>query len=249
MPPPTQKPLVHRPQNLALWKEIQEAPTPEIKNQKAWELVLANTGILRLMVRHSRRTPYKDLRQMAYLSLFKAARDVWDPEKGGLVRVALWAFYKDLKMMPARHGIKVSCYSREGVTKIRKALYTSFAKGKRASLRQLAESVRYGGLDDEESLAVLWAAVVPPFEQTEFCRVSSKEKYHQPVAEPRDHEHEKDLDRLSQIMGTLPPRTQYILRSRVEEKTLNEIGEDLWISRERVRQLELKGMQLVKKLM
>jgi RNA polymerase sigma factor (sigma-70 family) len=65
-------------------------------------------------------------------------------------------------------------------------------------------------------------------------------------------------DEMSQLLGQrlaeLPPIEQHILRwrfglDRADERTLREIGDDLSLSRERIRQLQNRALKTLRRLL
>lgn len=57
----------------------------------------------------------------------------------------------------------------------------------------------------------------------------------------------EEIQRMRNILATLPARTQRVLTLRMEGKTLEKIGEEINVTRERVRQIESEGIQLARK--
>jgi len=62
----------------------------------------------------------------------------------------------------------------------------------------------------------------------------------------REDEHRAKLAAISKAVGMLNPRAQAIVRARMNGETLISIGDKLQITRERVRQIEERSMQLVR---
>ena len=56
----------------------------------------------------------------------------------------------------------------------------------------------------------------------------------------------EEVQRMREILKTLPTKTQEVLASRMEGKTLAEIGKKIGVTKERVRQIEARGMQLAR---
>lgn len=58
-------------------------------------------------------------------------------------------------------------------------------------------------------------------------------------------------ERLQKILSTLPPREQMVLRLRYgfdgKVRTLEEIGQEYGVTRERIRQVEQKAMKMLKR--
>jgi RNA polymerase primary sigma factor len=70
--------------------------------------------------------------------------------------------------------------------------------------------------------------------------------------EPNDHAEQTSLrERLGEALDQLPPRERVILRQRFglnddEPETLEQLGQQFGVSRERIRQLEARGLKLLK---
>lgn len=56
----------------------------------------------------------------------------------------------------------------------------------------------------------------------------------------------EEVQIMRNILATLPTRTQEVLALRMAGKTLAEIGKEIGVTRERVRQIEARGMQLAR---
>ena len=56
----------------------------------------------------------------------------------------------------------------------------------------------------------------------------------------------EEVQRMREILKTLPARTQEVLALRMAGKTLAEIGKEIGVTRERVRQIEARGIQLAR---
>jgi RNA polymerase sigma factor (sigma-70 family) len=56
----------------------------------------------------------------------------------------------------------------------------------------------------------------------------------------------EEVRRMRNILATLPIKTQEVLASRMDGKTLEKIGEEIGVTRERVRQIEARGIQLAR---
>ena len=56
----------------------------------------------------------------------------------------------------------------------------------------------------------------------------------------------EDKERVRRALGTLKPREQAIIKARMEGKTLQEVGDTLGLTRERVRQIEAAAMPLMR---
>lgn len=70
------------------------------------------------------------------------------------------------------------------------------------------------------------------------------EAFVSPVASPHEiHEAKRRLEDLQGLLSTLDPRSREILVRRSHEETLQAIGEDLGLSRERIRQIEGEAMR------
>ena len=56
----------------------------------------------------------------------------------------------------------------------------------------------------------------------------------------------EEVQRMREILKTLPARTQAVLALRMAGKTLAEIGKEIGVTKERVRQIEARGIQLAR---
>lgn len=62
------------------------------------------------------------------------------------------------------------------------------------------------------------------------------------------YEHGELADALRKALEGLSPRAQHVIRGRfIEEKTLNEIGEEIGVSPSRVQQIEMKALKTLRK--
>ena len=53
-------------------------------------------------------------------------------------------------------------------------------------------------------------------------------------------------DTLSRLMEALPARYRHVITARMDGATLEEVGQEIGVNRERIRQMEAKGIRLMK---
>jgi RNA polymerase sigma factor (sigma-70 family) len=98
---------------------------------------------------------------------------------------------------------------------------------------RLRTQVRYSSLDAVDADGTDRASILPDGRQA------------QPIDEAS---HREQRDCAEALLRRLPPRMAGILRARIMRgQTLKAIGEELGITKERVRQIELQAMNLLKK--
>ena len=204
--------------------------------------------------------PLNDLFQEGCLGLIIAAQK-FDPGKN--VRFVTYATYWIraciLKCILINHGpvsIDKSTWQRRiffNLGKVRRQIEKDCGSGDKPSLEQIARRLKVKVKQLEQTM--------PRLSGTDTCldaptRDDKKKTYHdfladasagnpeQLVAQEEAISHRQEL--IKKCLAVLNPREQKIIQRRflnAKRETLEKIGQDLDISRERVRQLELRAKQ------
>lgn len=232
-----------------LWREVRSSDAGVAKKARD-ELVIANLGLAakQSLWYRGRGIAVDDLMQAAVLGLHRAI-DLFEPERGFMfstyasnwVKQALQHELKD-------HGatIRVPVHIQEHWPKLRRIERAFFAREGRTPTPE--ELSKHSGLPLGKIRRLLGApgptlSLDAPFKQGEdsgdlLDTVASSAP---PADELMHVKSRHDLAR--SLLGKLSPREALVMRLRAEDKTLAEIGIEIGVSRERVRQIEGKAMK------
>jgi RNA polymerase primary sigma factor len=232
-------------------QEVQLARRIKRGDQKAeTEMVSAN---LRLVVKIARDyanfgLPLLDLISEGNIGLMKAV-ERFDPKKGGkLSTYAAWWIKQSIKRALANQTktIRLPIHLVEKIGKMRRVSSQMMEElGREPTDEELAEEI---GLPSSKVAALKSAALRPasldqPIQDDEsfqFGDIVGDEESDNPFETLRD----KDmLEEVEELLHLLDDRERMIINSRFgldgqEPKTLEEVGETLGVTRERIRQLQ-----------
>lgn len=235
-----------------------------------WRLALTNTRRIinaeayRHLAAGSGRYMLEDLKQAARIGVYRAAQG-WRPQAG-----ASWGTFAG---NGARMGIRV--HLRQGATEL---LYIpTNTRLRQWSMQRWQRHLEQEGLElDADGLAevtgiplrmveeLLATRRITYLDQPEVRRGGGGRRAH--VGDFEDDRHEligaseqediedvldrqREIERVRAAMAQLPERLQLVLRRRLDDWTLAQIGEEIGVSRERVRQLEIRALQELGRLL
>lgn len=200
-----------------------------------------------------------DLISEGNIGLMKAV-ERFDPEKRGkLSTYAAWWIKQSVKRALINQGktIRLPAHIVEKVSKMRKVQHQLTEKlGREPSTAMLAEA-----LDVPESTVIHWQTVslspssldAPLGDGADAAVVDLVEDgtSHTPFDDLSDHQLREEIE---ELLHRLNPREQEILKHRyglkgVDAETLEQIGERLNISRERVRQVQNAAIMKLRDMM
>jgi len=214
------------------------------------EMVRSN---LRLVVKIARDyanlgLPLMDLISEGNIGLMKAV-ERFDPAKGGkLITYAAWWIKQSIKRALANQSktIRLPVHLVDKISKIRRvSMQMSEELGREPTDDELAEEI---GMSSSKVTMLKSAAIRPASldapisddDATEFGEIVGDESAHDPYELLSD----KDLrDEVDDLMDILDERERKIIQSRFgldgsPAKTLEEVGENFGVTRERIRQLQ-----------
>jgi len=169
-----------------------------------------------------RMLPLEDVIQAGFIAAMDAV-DKFDPDKGGLTTYAVWHVHKRIRLLVAgRYIVHVPIYLQDRLD------YNTEANGKEYAHLEKARTATFSTDPVEMHMSDLASPT---------CDEEQKEE---------NLVHLDQLDRLRSVMLQLSEREQYILQERANGRTLDQISQELNITRERVRQLVNKAIAEVK---
>ena len=202
--------------------------------------------------------PLMDLINEGNLGLIQAAKR-FDPDRGvRFISYAVWWIKQAIMQALAEHSgvVKLPLKQASVLFKIRNAYEELFQKlGREPSTEEIAAELDMEPQDIEDVLRVarihlsLEAPINKDEEDTTFLDLME-------ATNPSAEEEAIKASLASQIeelLGQLNPRESFIIRCRFgigtdHPMTLEEIGKILGVSRERVRQIEARALQKLRKL-
>jgi len=219
------------------------------------EFIEAN---LRLVVKianryRNRHVSLSDLIQEGNLGLLRAV-EKFDWQRGfKFSSYATWWIHQAIIRALAEKGrlIKVPIYFTERIRRVDRAMQSlSRELEKEPSLAELAESL---GLDESEVTNLILTSREPVSLEAglgDLEDISLADVLEDARVEQADEALKKTslVDELEEALKTLSPREEQVLRLRFglgedQDHTLEEIGAQFGVSRERVRQIEQKGLR------
>ena len=197
-----------------------------------------------------------DLMQYGYIGLLKAVR-IYDPDKGSFANAAIWWIRQEIlrSMDNNEHTIRMSVDTRHKLVKLRR-FRRSFVN-------------EYGFEPRIDEISAFLEVSRPVAER--LLKVEAQDQIgslNSPIKDadgeyevmdtvPDEHNHYEDLEQsmfedqarkeLWASVDTLKEKESLILHERYQNgKTLQEIGDDLGITRERVRQIESESLKILR---
>lgn len=249
-------PLLTREQEVALARQAADPKrTPREREQARQRLAASNLRLVVSIAKQYARSgvPLADLIAEGNVGLMKAIRG-FDPERG--TRISTYATFWirqsiQIAVREYRKGVRLPAHMTGAVARIRE---------KREALRQeLQREPTFGELYealDPETRAILkrhmdsdgFGRVVSLEEVLKLQQTHSTEI--EGEAAPRWNEIEEVMERVKELLDARERqilRLRYGLNGEAEGKTLSEIGSILGITRERVRQLEARAIDKLRR--
>lgn len=197
-----------------------------------------------------------DLMQYGYIGLLKAVR-VYDPDKGSFANAAIWWIRQEIlrSMDNNEHTIRMSADTRHKLVKLRR-FRRSFVNeyGLEPRIEEISAFLEVSRPVAERLLKVE--------AQDQIGSLNSPIKdadgeYEVMDTVPDEHNHYEDLEQsmfedqarkeLWASVDTLEEKESLILHERYQNgKILKEIGDNLGVTSERVRQIETKALKILR---
>lgn len=196
----------------------------------------------------------EDLYQEGVLGVIRAT-ELYDPNQGFRFKTyATWWIRQRIYRAIANleRTIRLPVHLQETIRKISRARKRfQWETGRPASVTELARSL---GVSSEYMAKLLWRIQAThcveadsPIGDDDLTHMDLQPDRESPSAfdEVAD---EQLQDALTQVLSTLTPREERIIRLRFglqtgQERTLEEIGQDFGVTRERIRQIEAKALR------
>jgi len=249
-----QTPLLSLQEEIALAKRIKKG------DRKAREqMIKAN---LRLVVKIARDyegygLPLLDLINEGNIGLMKGV-ERFDPKKGAkLSTYAAWWIKQSIKRALANQSktIRLPVHVVDKLFHLRRAsARLEDVLGREPTDEELAEELGYpvNRIRQWRAAAIRPTSLEAPLGDDEDTRVSEVVKDEHADTPYEKLEEKTNTDMVREMVETLDPREQAILRQRFgldgdERKTLEEIGEQFGVTRERIRQIEELALKKLRK--
>lgn len=232
------------------------------------EICRKNSGLIRMIVKNFR-SVYEnegktsasiiesdDLMQYGYIGLLKAVR-VYDPDRGSFATIAVWWIRQEIlrSMDNNEHTIRMSIDTRNKLVKLRR-FRRSFVNeyGFEPRIDEISAFLEVSKPVAERLLKVeaqdQIGSLNSPIKDTDG-------EYEVMDTVPDEHNHYEDLEEsifedqarkeLWASVDTLKEKESLILHERYQNgKTLQEIGDNLGVTRERVRQIESESLKILR---
>jgi len=223
------------------------------------DLVTANAGLVRAIAARyvGRGLEWDDLMQEGTIGLMRAA-EKFEPERGfRFSTYAHWWIRQGIQRAIADHGrtVRLPVHLNEQLMRLRRcAAQLAQRLGREATREELAvacgvrlEKVRELLLQARGALSL--DAPVSRDGETTWMELLPSEGAVDPAAPSEQGELQRLLE---EAISNLPPREKAVLRLRfgigtTQLPTLEEIGKVLGVTRERVRQIEVKALQRLRR--
>lgn len=232
------------------------------------EICRKNSGLIRMIVKNFR-SVYEnegktsasiiesdDLMQYGYIGLLKAVR-VYDPDRGSFATIAVWWIRQEIlrSMDNNEHTIRMSVDTRHKLVKLQR-FRRSFVNeyGFEPRIDEISAFLEVSRPVAERLLKVEAQGQIgslnSPIKDTDG-------EYEVMDTVPDEHNHYEDLEEsifedqarkeLWASVDTLKEKESLILHERYQNgKTLQEIGDNLGVTSERVRQIETKTLRILR---
>jgi RNA polymerase primary sigma factor len=238
-----------------IWSLLKELE-PRISEARQ-KLIQSNLRLVVSICRHyrNRAVSFRDLIQEGNLGLIKAV-EKFDHKKGfRLNTYASWWIRESINRAIEEKSrvIRIPVYVNEKFYKIKKAARELLQdEGRESSMVELAGKLKMSPVE----IAKIMTAFKEPV-SLETSLVDDIDPLENFLSDDRPSPMDTICDEIikdsaARIIGSLPPREASILKLRFGlgdegEKTLEEVGEQFKVSRERIRQLENKALRKLRK--
>ena len=213
-----------------------------------WQLVLDNQAMiykaLRSIVGYA---PDDDQLQLANLAAFEAFVK-WEPERGTVWQLLRWKIMRAVNSQEGRFGIHVPISKQNEIRQSLEIERARMARGLPASIEAVCPD------DDTLTFAVAFLCMNRKSDGASVHYVRQHDEVdnalEQITVEPDQENRAFDsitFDSLVPVLNAMDQRTKTIIHLRyMQEKTLGETGEVVGLSRERVRQIERRALNILR---
>lgn len=246
-----------------LTKEEEQRLADQIQSGDEYALHLLIESNLRLVVNIAKQfkrkdIPIHDLVQEGNLGLYRAAEKFQSSYGTKFSTYASWWIKQSMLryIYDMSKTIKIPSNLFEELTKLHKAKYELFSDlSREATLEEISEYTNF----DTEKIIFLLSINYDTFSLDTPISTDSDDMFLQDAIEdphslsPQEHIHHLDLKKqIEHVLTSLPEREAFILRKRFgldneQPQSLEEIGKELQITKERVRQLQVKALRFLRK--